>query len=160
MLPDSISTKTQTGGGHYHKIAQKLPRALKSTRCGILSRLILKTSRQDASIFAKTPLVRGVRSCNMSFFRRDCEKINGFSEDFVGWGRENSEFVARFLFSGGALARLKFGAIAYHLYHREGEKCGEVFEKNHALYLRTIAQKSRWCDNGLVKSAAPLTTTP
>ena len=30
----------------------------------------------------------------------DCEKINGFNNDFEGWGREDSEFILRLINSG------------------------------------------------------------
>ena len=29
------------------------------------------------------------------FFRKDCLNVNGFNEDFIGWGRDDSEFGAR-----------------------------------------------------------------
>ncbi|MDX1407881.1 MAG: glycosyltransferase family 2 protein, partial [Saprospiraceae bacterium] len=31
------------------------------------------------------------RACNLSMFREAFEKVNGFNEDFVGWGKEDSE---------------------------------------------------------------------
>ncbi|BEJ66449.1 hypothetical protein B10204_11000 [Campylobacter jejuni] len=43
-------------------------------------------------------------------------------KNFIGWGREDSEFVARFLFNKGIFRRLKFKAIAYHIYHEENSK--------------------------------------
>lgn len=58
----------------------------------------------------------------MSFFKQDWQALNGFNENFKSWGREDSEFVARFLFNGGELRRLKFKGIAYHLYHQENNK--------------------------------------
>ena len=33
----------------------------------------------------------------MAFFREDFLSVNGFNEDFVGWGREDSEFGARLI---------------------------------------------------------------
>lgn len=75
----------------------------------------------------------------MSFYKSDCIAINGFNESFVGWGREDSEFVARFLFNGGELKRMKFAGIAYHLYHAENSR--EMLESNHQIYLDTIKNK-------------------
>ncbi len=75
----------------------------------------------------------------MSFYKIDCDEIGGFNENFIGWGREDSEFVARFLFSGGELRRLKFSGIAYHLYHAENSR--KMLESNHQIYLNTIKEK-------------------
>ncbi len=85
----------------------------------------------------------------MSFYKSDCVAINGFNEAFEGWGREDSEFVARFLFNGGELRRLKFAGIVYHLYHPESTRT--MLESNHNIYLKTIAAKSRFCTLGLKK---------
>ncbi len=85
----------------------------------------------------------------MSFYKSDCEEINGFNESFVGWGREDSEFVARFLFNGGKMRRLKFAGIAYHLYHPENSR--NMLESNHKIYLDTIKFQKTYCKKGLSK---------
>ncbi|HEF1654264.1 TPA: glycosyl transferase family 2, partial [Campylobacter jejuni] len=51
----------------------------------------------------------------------------------------DSEFVARFLFNKGIFRRLKFKAIAYHIYHKENSK--KMLESNHQIYLDTIKNK-------------------
>lgn len=76
----------------------------------------------------------------MSFFKQDWQDLNGFNENFKSWGREDSEFVARFLFNGGELRRLKFKGIAYHLYHQENNKAN--LSKNHQMYLQTLKNKT------------------
>ena len=82
----------------------------------------------------------------MSFFKQDWQDLNGFNENFKSWGREDSEFVARFLFNGGELRRLKFKAIAYHLYHKENNKVN--LSQNHQMYLQTMKNKTiQWSYN-------------
>ncbi|MDQ6634097.1 MAG: glycosyltransferase family 2 protein [Gemmatimonadota bacterium] len=61
----------------------------------------------------------GVRSCNMGFWRSDAALVNGFDERFVGWGREDSDFVARMTRAAVRRRKLKFGGIVYHLWHAE-----------------------------------------
>lgn len=112
--------------------------SLNSLHCNILANFIYKTSKITADFFEKKDLIKGVRSCNMSFFKIDCEAINGFNEEFIGWGREDSEFVARFLFNGGALRRVKFNALAYHLYHPENSRA--TLESNHNIYIYIYMQ--------------------
>ena len=117
----------------------------KAKSCKILAQWVYKNSKVDSKFFAKKDFIKGIRGCNMSFFKSDFEVIGGFNEKFVGWGREDSEFVARFLFNGGVLRRLKFAGIAYHLYHDESPKAS--LESNHKLYLETIKDKSKFCKN-------------
>ena len=124
-------------------------RSFKSTHCDFLARLIYGFSKTTAKVFRKKELIKGIRGCNMSFFKRDCEAINGFNEEFVGWGREDSEFVARFLFNGGELRRVKFNALAYHLYHPENPR--EMLESNHNIYIYICKTKATWAKMGLQK---------
>jgi len=61
---------------------------------------------------------RGIKSCNMGFWREDLLALNGFNEGMTGWGREDTELVTR-AFHAGLLRRdLRFSALATHLYHR------------------------------------------
>jgi GT2 family glycosyltransferase len=60
---------------------------------------------------------RGIKSCNMAFWRDDLLRLNGFNEAMTGWGREDTELAAR-AFHAGLLRRdLRFSALAVHLYH-------------------------------------------
>lgn len=86
-------------------------RFLNAVRCALLSRLV-------ADIYGQHPLDKG-RSCNMSFWKSDVAKVNGFNEDFVGWGLEDSDFIARMRRAGVKKRFLKFGGILYHLWHNE-----------------------------------------
>ncbi|MGI0407324.1 glycosyltransferase family 2 protein [Helicobacter himalayensis] len=124
-------------------------RSFKSRRIAFLARFLFAFSSKNARYFKRKDFIKGIRGCNMGFFKSDCVAINGFNEDFVGWGREDSEFVARFLFNGGELRQLKFSAIAYHLYHKENTR--EMLEANHNIYLDTITKARRFCKNGLYK---------
>ncbi|MCX2717910.1 glycosyltransferase [Helicobacter sp. MIT 21-1697] len=119
----------------------------KAKRSALLCSLIFATSKITATFFDKKDLIKGIRGCNMSFYKADCININGFNEAFIGWGREDSEFVARFLFNGGELRRLKFGGVAYHLYHPENPRT--MLESNHNIYLQTLINKSRYCEQGI-----------
>ena len=93
--------------------------------------------------------LQGIRTCNMSFWKEDLYAVNGFNEKFVGWGREDTELVAR-LFNKGVLRKnVKFSALAYHLYHEEKSSSNISINDNHLL--QTINSKKSWCDNGLIK---------
>lgn len=69
-----------------------------------------------------TPLFYGrghIRGCNMAFFLNDAKRINGYDERFVTYGYEDGDFAARLERSGIKRRKLKFCAVAYHLYHNE-----------------------------------------
>lgn len=60
-----------------------------------------------------------LRGCNMSFWKSDFIKINGFNENLVGWGIDDSEMIQRLHNIGINGKRLKNIGIAYHIYHKE-----------------------------------------
>ncbi|MFC0323768.1 glycosyltransferase [Gallibacterium melopsittaci] len=96
---------------------------------------------------AKTNYYKGVRGCNMAFFREDALKVNGFNNDFVGWGREDSEFVARFFNAGMKRRDIRFAAIAYHLWHKEEAR--DALPQNDQLLAQAINDKIIYCKNGV-----------
>ena len=63
-----------------------------------------------------------LRGCNMSFWREDFIKINGFNENLTGWGQDDSEMIERMHNLGIKGKRLKHAGIAYHIYHPEQSK--------------------------------------
>lgn len=103
---------------------------------------------------ARTYKARGkykyyVKGCNMSFWRADLIKVNGYNETFVGWGREDSEIAIRLINSGVRKKFLKLSGIVYHLYHNE--KSREFEEKNTSIMHEAAKSKMIWCDNGINK---------
>ncbi|STZ75620.1 glycosyltransferase family 2 protein [Bergeriella denitrificans] len=90
---------------------------------------------------------KGIKTCNMGFFRADALAVNGFNNDFVGWGREDSEFVARCYHNGMTRHNLKFAGIAYHLYHREAER--DALPDNDARLQAALQGQTVRCANGI-----------
>ncbi|KZC34529.1 glycosyltransferase family 2 protein [Rhodanobacter denitrificans] len=60
---------------------------------------------------------RGIKSCNMAFWRDDLLRLNGFNEAMTGWGREDTELALRAFHAGLLRRELRFSALATHLYH-------------------------------------------
>lgn len=88
-----------------------------------------------------------IRGCNMAFWKQDLLDINGYDQEFVGWGREDSDIVIRLIKKGCFRKKIKFVAIQYHLYHKENSK--ENLEKNHQMLEKAIANRSFQAKNGL-----------
>ena len=95
----------------------------------------------------KSRQLRGVRTCNFAFWRKDAVRVNGFNEEFVGWGREDSEFTVRLMNIGIRRQNVKFNALAYHLYHPISDR-KHLTENDHILQ-QTIEQNLCLCKHGL-----------
>lgn len=96
----------------------------------------------------KTSKGESMISANIGVWKEDLLKVNGFNEEFIGWGREDSELGVRMMNAGIKIRFLKFAAIGIHLYHREkrffSEKAQELLDK-------AIETNMTWCDKGLIK---------
>ena len=90
-----------------------------------------------------------MRSVNLAFWLEDSKKVNGFNEDFVGWGREDSEFAARMQNVGLKKLHLKFSGFGYHLYHPENSRA--MLPQNQEILDDAIRNKKTYCNNGLNK---------
>lgn len=71
---------------------------------------------------------KGVLGSNMSYWLKDALDINGYNEKFVGWGKEDDEFVVRLMKKGIQKKTIRFGGIQYHLMHEL--QSIDNFEKN------------------------------
>ncbi|BFI97450.1 MAG: glycosyltransferase family 2 protein [Rhodanobacter sp.] len=90
---------------------------------------------------------RGIKSCNMAFWRDDLLRLNGFNETMTGWGREDTELALR-AFHAGLLRRdLRFSALATHLYHRTRKHV--VGNPNDLVLEDTRARKLLRCELGI-----------
>jgi glycosyltransferase involved in cell wall biosynthesis len=90
-----------------------------------------------------------VKGCNMAFWKKDILKINGYNENFTGWGREDSEIAIRLINAGVTKRFLKFGGNCYHIFHKEALR--DMEEKNIQMMNEAIENKSTYIHNGLSK---------
>jgi len=61
--------------------------------------------------------LRGIRGSNLAIWRADLIRVNGYNEDFVGWGREDSELAVRLINCGVRRLDVRGWAVCYHLWH-------------------------------------------
>jgi len=95
--------------------------------------------------------LNNVRGANLSFWREDLLLVNGFNEDFEGWGREDSEFAVRMENQGVKRMHLKFAGFGYHLYHPENSR--NQLPKNDMILQNSIDKKLKRCENGISKKS-------
>ncbi len=102
----------------------------------------LMRSETLAWIFSTRPHSRLTRihSCNQSFWRDDLLEVNGFDERCNGLGGEDADLCARLTSVGVLQLRLRFVALAYHLYHPPTANWSQV-----AVLHRT----SPWAERGI-----------
>ena len=115
---------------------------------GIMNRKNSINSSFLSLIFSnKNSHLKGTKSCNMGFYRQDCLNINGFNNDFEGWGREDSEFVVRLINSGLKRKNVRFNAIQFHLWHNENSRMSLM--SNDEILEDAINNRIQWCQNGI-----------
>lgn len=91
------------------------------------------------------------QSANLSLWREDFVAINGFNEDFEGWGREDSELAFRLMRRGLKKLEMRFCAVAFHLSHGKDskKKYSEATGRNQQLLEAIVASGQASCQNGL-----------
>lgn len=110
---------------------------------------VINAVRLPFPMIRKSESMRGIRSCNMSMFGKDFFSVNGFNEDFLGWGKEDSELVARLYKLGVKRKDVKFRACCFHLFHELYDR-GNV-DRNIALLQESIKKVEHYCKNGVDK---------
>jgi glycosyltransferase involved in cell wall biosynthesis len=90
---------------------------------------------------------RGIKSCNMGFWREDLVRINGFNEAMTGWGREDTEMAVRAFNAGIRRRDVRFSALAFHLYHASRKNVSD--NPNDRILEATRTSASQRCRLGL-----------
>lgn len=98
------------------------------------------------------PLFKGykpdfTRGCNMAFWRDDLIRVNGYDENFTGWGGEDDDIAARLTNGGITKHALKLAGIQYHLYHASVSREHET--KNRQRYNASRNNGTTRCEKGL-----------
>jgi len=89
------------------------------------------------------------RGCNTSFFKKDFIAVNGYNEEFKGWGREDSELALRFHNFGLFAKRLRYSGIVYHIWHKELSK--DSLKVNNSIEVDTVENNRKWTETGVDK---------
>lgn len=82
--------------------------------------------------------------CSLGYWRKDFLLVNGYDEDFEGWGSEDRDFLLRLGRSGIFNHKVFFIGIVYHLWHKEEDRSNQL--KNSKL---CYSKKDIFCHNGV-----------
>ena len=104
--------------------------------------------------------LRGIRGCNLGIWRDDLLRVNGYNEDFVGWGREDSELAVRLMNTGVRRLDVRGRALCCHLWHPPASRAG--VPDNDERLAAAIEEGALRCANGLQQhlKAAPPRSNP
>ena len=86
----------------------------------------------------------GVKTCNFSAWRSDLFNVNGFEEEYEGWGLEDSDLVVRLLKNGVKHKNARQATPTLHLWHPENDRSS--LERNKER-LRAIMSSDRIAAN-------------
>lgn len=93
-----------------------------------------------------------VMGCNMGMWRKDLDLVNGFDDNYEGWGREDDDIAWRLKHAGIVRRPLRFAGLAIHLWHNtrwpDGVPPTEVLP-NDRFFNQTLATKATRCERGL-----------
>ncbi len=99
-----------------------------------------------AHLSAANQKLSGIHGCHLSCHTADLMHINGFDESFEGWGREDSDLVAR-LFHSGIKRRNLRGTPVLHLWHQENTR--QHLEENNQRLAACLHQKTIQAAKGI-----------
>ena len=113
-----------------------LTRRINAIRCLPIARYLSKRRKTASGL-----------GCNMSFWKEDTIRINGYDEFYEGWGGEDHDFGTRMQKSGIKKKSLKFAGIVFHLWHNDLYMDNK--EKNFS-HLHDIEKGTGWrCKSGI-----------
>lgn len=90
---------------------------------------------------------QGAVTCNLSVWRKDFYDVNGFDNNYVGWGLEDSDLIVRLIRNSTYRKDGKFYSFILHLHHREKDKDTESPNSN--LFADVLFSNLHKCDSGL-----------
>lgn len=102
-----------------------------------------------AKRYAKNYMWR-IRGCNMSFWKEDVLRVNGYNESLEMWGQEDVEIAYRMVHAGVQKKQLKMGGVEFHLDHPFSSR--DNVEYHERVLREVIDKRIAWCENGIQKN--------
>lgn len=147
---ERIDEATIRGGGHERLV----PRSERA-------RMWHKGIRAKAYEWLRLPMRPRLSGNNIALWRDDYEAINGFDEQFIGWGHEDRDLQHRLERIGVRVSSILLETFPIHLWHPPAPS----FVRNGAgtpnlAYFRDLADRPTFCRDGFAKpDAAPTPDT-
>jgi glycosyltransferase involved in cell wall biosynthesis len=88
---------------------------------------------------------------NVGLHRVDYQRINGYDENFVGWGCEDDDLRLRARQVGLRVRSILRWTCTYHLWHPPGETTPSRWRDGHNVAYLLRSERPAFCENGLSK---------
>jgi GT2 family glycosyltransferase len=88
---------------------------------------------------------------NIGISRADYEAVNGYDENFEGWGCEDDDLRLRLRQAGVRVHSILRWTRTYHLWHPRGETTPEQWKEGANVGYLTRGRRPTRCHNGLWK---------
>ena len=108
----------------YAKICKKVNKVIPKLRLG-----------QGAWRYFRKSNWRYPKGCNFAISKKDLMLVNGFDENFSGWGHEDADLFVRLLHRGIKIKDGRFAIPVLHLWHETADKTNE-YKNTQILYSR------------------------
>ena len=129
--------------------AGSFPRSLPA---GERLRLTLKGLRAKVYEACRTPVRPRLSGNNIGIWRTDYERVNGFDEQFVGWGLEDRDLQVRLERLGLRAWSILLHTAPVHLWHPPAPSFARNNEGTANLgYFDALDSRPTFCEDGLVK---------
>lgn len=92
-------------------------------------------------------VIKSLRGCNMAFWKEDVIRVNGYNEEFEGWGGEDQEIAVRMLNAGVKKRVIKMGGMVFHIAHTKN--CRAKSHENEHRMLHTLREEITYCSQGI-----------
>lgn len=102
-----------------------------------------------------TPTNASWNGHNSSAWKKDIYAVNGFNEQ-MRYGALDREMGERLENSGIKGLQIRYSAVCVHLDHSRGYKNKEDLARNKAIWMKSRKEKLTWIEDGIVKSATPV----
>jgi glycosyltransferase involved in cell wall biosynthesis len=86
-----------------------------------------------------------------AMWREDYERINGYDENFHGWGCEDDDLRWRLSRSGVRIKSVLWRTFSYHLWHPPVASCPKIWREGQNVRYLTRGLRLTRCRNGLKK---------
>ena len=96
---------------------------------------------------------QGVKTCNLGVWREDFIDVNGFDENYQGWGYEDSDLVIRLINKGVFRLEGRFAIPVLHLWHTLNQS--SLSEKNLQRLNNVMKSRTTKVDRGIHRYMSP-----
>ena len=93
----------------------------------------------DSLRYLQTRNWRKAVGCNTAMWKTDFLAVNGYDENFVGWGHEDSDLVIRLMHKGIYRKEGRFAVPVLHLWHQQNDRSEQ--QENYQRLMERLAKK-------------------